>query len=201
MPVRFLDREAVDLIILDLMMPGEDGLTLINSLRKTTDVSIIMLTAKGEPADHIVALELGADDYISKPCDLRQLLARVRSVLRRTRGDRGVHSRAEKPSLLFEGWRLDLSRRQLRSPDDAEVVLTTGEFDLLEALATNAKQVLSRDQLLNLTKGRDGSPFDRSIDNLISRLRQKLEADPKHPSLLKTVQGVGYVFTAHVNRQ
>ena len=176
---RILAAEKADLVILDLKMPHEDGLTLASFLRKSSDVGIIILTGQGDSADRIAGLELGADDYVSKPCDLRELLARVHSVLRRVK--HGAHDEppGESASLAFAGWSLDLSARRLVSAEEVEVLLTTAEFNLLAALATNANRVLSRDQLLDMTQGRDWSPFDRSLDNLVSRLRHKIEADPK----------------------
>lgn len=195
-----LERDPAQVIILDLVMPGEDGLTLTGSLRKRSDVGIIILTGKGDQIDRVVGLELGADHFVSKPCDLRELLARVRSVLRRIDGAPAGGPDDDRPSLTFDGWTLDLSRRQLTSPPGAEVALTTAEFDLLSGLAASANRVLSRDRLLEMIHGRDWSPFDRSVDNLVSRLRRKIEADAKHPKLIKTVRGVGYVFTPKVAR-
>lgn len=197
---RILERKPADLIILDLAMPGEHGLTLVSSICKSSNTGIIVLTGTIEPTDRVVGLELGADDYISKPCDLRELLARVRSVLRRVKGATDAGSGGDKPSLQFAGWKLNLSMRQLISPNNAENPLTTAEFDLLAAFVRNANRVLSRDELLNATHNRDWSPFDRSIDNLVSRLRRKIESDPKNSKLIKTVRGVGYVFTAKVTR-
>ncbi len=196
-----MERSAVDLVILDLMMPGEDGLSITQRIRKSNNVGIIILTGKGDPVDQIVGLEIGADDYISKPCDLRQLLARVRSVLRRANSVYGIESGSYTQTLEFAGWTLDLGKRQLRAPDGEGVPLTTGEFQLLEALATNPSRVLSRDHLLEITKSRNWSPFDRTIDNLVSRLRRKIEEDTKHPQFIKTVHGAGYVFTPKVERR
>ncbi len=197
---QILGRDRADLVILDLTMPEENGLTIAKSLRKTSDVGIIMLTGKGEPVDRVVDLEVGADDYVSKPFDLRELLARVRSVLRRVRRGARDDPGEEFRSLAFAGWSLDFGARRLVSPENMEVPLTTAEFNLLAALATHANRVLSRDQLLDLTQGRDWTPFDRSLDNLISRLRRKVEADPKRPTMIKTVHGVGYVFAQSVTR-
>ena len=197
---RILERDAADLVILDLTMPGEGGLALASDLRENSGVGIIILTGTGDAFDEVVTLELAANDYLSKPCEPRQLLARVRSVLRRVR-PASHGGRAEEGEVLeFAGWSLDLSMRRLTSPDAVEVALTTAEFNLLSALATNGNQVLSRDRLLDITQGRDWSPFDRSVDNLISHLRQKVEADPKRPQLIKTVRGVGYVLAQKVNR-
>ena len=198
---RMIEREPADLILLDLTMPGEHGLTLVSAIRKTSNACIIILTGTGDPVDEVVGLELGADDYLSKPCDLRALRARVQSVLRRARGAAGDASGDNEPVLKFAGWRLDPSARRLTSPDDRETPLTTAEFDLLAAFVTRAKRVLTRDQLLDMTLGRDWSPFDRSIDNLVSKLRRKIEADPNKPQLIKTVRGAGYVFTPKVMRR
>jgi len=189
-----------DLIVLDLMLPGEDGLSLCRRLRVETAIPVIMLTALGEETDRIVGLEMGADDYLAKPFNPRELLARIRAVLRRAGsavlpidGERGR-------TLVFDGWKLDLAKRELRAPDGALVALTAGELDLLAALAERPKRVLSRDQLLDLTKGRAAAAFDRSIDVQLSRLRRKIEADPKDPSLIKTIRGGGYIFTTDVVR-
>ncbi len=194
-----LAADPADLIILDLSMPGEHGFSLVAELRKQSDVGIIIMTASESEVDQVVGLELGADDYVSKPTDLRQLLARVRSVLRRAKAtsDTGVAS-AGGDFVTFDGWRLDRVARRLFAPDGAEVSLTTIEFDLLTAFIDNANRVLNRDQLLDKTHDREWSPFDRSIDNSVSRLRHKIEADPKKAQLIKTVRGVGYVFTAKV---
>jgi len=186
-----------DLLVLDLMLPGEDGLSLCRKVRQTSDLPIIMLTAMGEEADRIVGLEVGADDYLGKPFNPRELLARIRAILRRTaslpRGDADPS-----PALVFDGWRLDIVHRTLTAPDGALVDLTAGEFDLLVALAEHPGRVLNRDQLLDLTRGREAGPFDRSVDVQISRLRRKIEADAKAPAMIKTVRGGGYVFAAKV---
>ncbi len=189
---------AYNLVILDLMLPGEGGLELARWLRGISDVPIVMLTAMGEDTDRIIGLELGADDYLPKPFNPRELLARIRAVLRRTeaRGNRaGV---AAKP-IRFAGWTLDPVRRRLLNPAGAEVALTGGEFDMLAALAGRANQVLTRDMLMDLLRGRQAGPFDRAIDVAVSRLRRKLggggEADT---DLIKTVRGGGYVLAAEV---
>ena len=195
-----LERQPADLIIMDLMMPVEDGLTLVNSIRKTSNAGIIILTGKGDPVDRVVGLELGADDYVSKPCNLRDLLARVRSVLRRAAGAIDDDSGGEETWLAFGDWRLNLDARQLLSDSNAEIPLTTAEFDLLAAFVKNRRCVLSRDRLLDLTHGRHGSPFDRVMDNLVSRLRRKLGCDPKNPAFIKTVRGVGYMFSPAVTK-
>jgi two-component system OmpR family response regulator len=188
-----------DLIVLDLMMPGEDGLTICRRLRSDSDIPIIMLTALGEETDRIVGLEMGADDYLPKPFNPRELLARIKAVLRRGGSDApDAPAPAGGRVLVFEGWRIDLARRELTAPDGALVALTAGEYDLLVAFAERPQRVLSRDQLLDLTRGRDAGPFDRSVDVQLSRLRRKIENDPKDPVLIKTVRGGGYIFTAGV---
>ena len=196
---RVLAQSRVDLVILDLMLPGEDGLTLARQLRNESAIGIIILTGRGETVDRIIGLEMGADDYLPKPFHLRELLARVKSVLRR------VQSRtAEAPQqggrlrARFAGWTLDLSSRELTSPAGEEVRLTTGEFDLLSAFVNNANQVLTRDRLLDLARNREAGPFDRTIDVQVGRLRRKLEDDPQNPVLIKTVRGSGYIFTPNV---
>ena len=195
---RVMSQSPIDLVILDLMLPGEDGLTLARSLRSESGIGIIILTGRGETVDRIIGLEMGADDYLPKPFHLRELLARVKSVLRR------VQSRAEEAPpagrlrVRFAGWSLDLSSRELLSPDGAEVRLTTGEFDLIAAFVNNANQVLSRDRLLDLARNREAGPFDRTIDVQVGRLRRKLEDDPQNPTLIKTVRGSGYIFTPTV---
>ncbi len=195
-----LKQQSADLIIMDLTMPEENGLTLVNSIRKTSNAGIIILTGKGDPVDRVVGLEIGADDYVSKPCNLRELLARVRTVLRRTSGDMDGDSGAEETWLEFDGWRVNLDARQLLSRNHVEVSLTTAEFNLLAAFVKNRRCVLSRDRLLDLTHGRHGSPFDRVMDNLVSRLRRKIGCDPKHPSVIRTVRGVGYMFAPAVTK-
>jgi two-component system, OmpR family, response regulator len=192
---RVLKDGRIDLIVLDLMLPGEDGLSLCRRLRSTSSCPpIIMLTAKAEEVDRIVGLELGADDYLTKPFNPRELLARIRAVLRRggSAADRsGVR-------LRFAGWQLDQNSRILLNPDQVRVPLTGAEFELLVALCERPRRVLSRDQLLDLTQGRAAGPFERSIDVLISRLRQKMETDPRDPMLIKTIRSGGYLFTPEV---
>ncbi len=197
---RILDRKPTDLIILDLTMPGEHGLDLVGGIRTRSNAGIIILTGTGHAVDQIVGLELGADDYISKPFNSRELLARVRSVLRRVGGATDAGSEEDEAALQFVGWSFNLSARQLISPENSEVPLTTAEFDLLAAFVKNANRVLNRDQVLGITQERDWSPFDRSVDILVSRLRRKIEADLKKPKLIKTVRGTGYVFTPKVRR-
>jgi two-component system phosphate regulon response regulator OmpR len=193
-----LQDRAVDLVLLDLNMPGEDGLSLARFLRAETRAAIIMLTAAGSVVDRIVGLEMGADDYIPKPVDLRELLARVRAVLRRAgqpaAAGNGQAATADEDSLCFAGHRLDLGAHRLYAPDGREIVLTGMEFDLLRAFAEHPNRVLSRDQLLEMAHHRSWEPFDRSIDIRIARLRRKLERDPAKPELIKTVRGAGYLF-------
>lgn len=195
---RILEVEPADLIIVDLTMPEEHGLALVSSIRKTSNSGIIILTGNLDPFDRVAGLELGADDYLCKPCNLRELLARVRSVLRRAKGANDTASVNDMASLEFAGWKLDLGMRTLISHDDTEVPLTTAEFDLLVGFIKNQNRILNRDQLLDITQNREWSPFDRAVDNLVCRLRRKIESDPKKPQLIKTVRGAGYVFTAKV---
>ena len=192
-------REAIDLVILDVVLRGEDGLQLARELRSQSDVGIIMLTGRGETVDRIIGLEMGADDYLSKPFHLRELLARVRSVLRR--GLRGGDASPSRERVRFAGWTLDLASRELLSPAGDDVRLTTGEYELLAAFVGHANQVLSRDRLLDLSRHREAGPFDRTIDVQVGRLRRKLEDDPKNPAVIKTVRGGGYIFTPPVESE
>lgn len=193
-----LERDPADLIVLDLKMPGEDGHSLARRLRASSDVGIIMLTGRGQPVDTIVGLEVGVDDYVTKPCDLRELLARIRAVLRRRR-PRGAETDDQAGLVLdFGGWTLDSARRELVAENGEPVALTTAEYALLSLLAERPGRVLSRDQLLEMSQGRTWSPDDRSLDNLVSRLRRKIEKDPRNPAIIKTVRGVGYVFAETV---
>lgn len=192
-----VEKGRFDLIVLDIMMPGEDGLSLCRRLRASSKVPVVLLSAMSGETDRIVGLELGADDYICKPFSPRELLARIRAVLRRS-GDMALEGERAVVSYEFEGWRMDAARRTLRNPEGALVDLTSGEFDLLLAFAGHPQQVLTRDQLLDLTRGREASVFDRSIDVQISRLRRKIEADPQIPVFIKTVRSGGYVFCAEV---
>lgn len=194
---RALADWRIDLVILDLMLPGEDGLSLCRELRARSQIPVVMLTILGEETDRILGLEMGADDYVPKPFNPRELLARVKAVLRRSQGS-GAPARNAAMALRFAGWRLDRGLRRLESPDSLVVDLTAGEFDLLAAFAEHPQQVLTRDQLLDLTQGRAEAAFERSIDMQVSRLRRKIEADPREPRLIKTVRGGGYVFTANV---
>jgi two-component system OmpR family response regulator len=195
-----LASSRIDLILLDLMLPGEDGLSLCRSLRTQSNVPIIMLTAKGDEVDRVIGLEMGADDYLPKPFGSRELVARIRAVLRRS-GENGARSDpTEGPKQYrFDRWRLDTGRRELIRDDGTVVPLSTGEYDLLAAFLERPQRVLSRDQLLDLTRSRASTPLDRSVDTQVSRLRRKLENDPANPSIIKTVWGGGYVFTPAVS--
>lgn len=193
-------REPFDLAILDITMPGEDGLSLARFLRGVREVGIVMVTASGETADRIHGLEIGADDYVPKPVDLRELLARVKAVLRRTAARSAIAApgragRSEQPSVAVGDCRLDLEAHRLLGPDGAEVPLTAMEFELLRVLAERPNRVLSRNQLMDLAHDRNQGEDDRSIDIRIARLRRKLERDPAKPEIIRTVRGTGYVFS------
>jgi two-component system OmpR family response regulator len=197
---------APDLMVLDLMMPGEDGLSLCRSLRAEGDrTPIIMLTAMGEDVDRIVGLEMGADDYLAKPFNPRELVARVKAVLRRAEhtppSPAAADAQPDAPKTYrFAGFSLDPDTRACKAPDTSDVDLSAGEFDMLMAFLEHPRRVLSRDQLLDLARGRQAMPFDRSVDIQVSRLRRKIEPDPKNPTLIKTVRGGGYLFTPKVDR-
>ena len=197
---RILKGAAVDLVVLDIMMPGEDGLSLCRHLRVTTELPVILLTAMAEETDRVVGLEIGADDYLTKPFNPRELLARIKAVLRRTHAL--PPSREPRPSgeISFDRWRLVPARRELVDEDGVSVALSTGEFRLLSALLERPGMVLSREQILDITRGRNAAPFDRSVDNQVSRLRRKIERDPANPALIKTVWGGGYTFAGQVER-
>ena len=194
---KLLKSNAFDLVVLDIMMPGEDGLSLCRFLRDTSETPIILLTAMVDETDRVVGLELGADDYVTKPFSPRELLARIRAVLRRSKVP---NSRDVVPAKLyrFDGWRLDALRRELMGRDEVAVPLSTAEFRLLTVFLQRPQMVLSREQLLDLTAGRSLEPFERSIDNQVSRLRKKIEPDAKNPTIIKTVWGGGYVLAADV---
>ena len=200
---RAMSDEPPDLAIVDLVMPGEDGLSLTRHVRENYSCGIIILTGKGEPVDRIIGLEMGADDYIAKPFELRELLARVRSVLRRTAAAAppAETSEATSATLSFAGWQLDLGARRLTSPAGEDIHLTNAEFRILETFVTSPKRVLDRDRLMEAAGDRDWQPYDRSIDLHISHLRRKIEPDPKKPSLIQTMRGAGYIFTADVTRK
>jgi two-component system OmpR family response regulator len=194
-----LATARIDLVILDVMLPGKSGLDICRELRAKSPVPILMLTAMGDETDRIVGLEMGADDYLAKPFNPRELLARIRAILRRVSS--GASSGPMKQSakrLRFAGWQLDLGRRRLEAPDGMIVDLTTGEYELLIAFAERPQRVLTRNQLLDLARGRDAAPFDRSIDVQVSRIRRKIESDPRAPEMIVTVRGDGYMFTPEV---
>jgi two-component system OmpR family response regulator len=195
---RALAEGRYDLVILDVMMPGEDGLSVCRRLRVSHDIPILMLTALGEDTDRIVGLEMGADDYLAKPFNPREVLARIKAILRRSERPQPLAGDFGGRRLRFAGWTLEVDAQRLTASDGTEVPLTTGEFRLLLALLERPRMVLSRDRLLDLTSGRDGGPFDRAIDNQVSRLRRKIEADPAEPRLITTVRGGGYCLTADV---
>lgn len=193
-----IGADRPDLIILDLMLPDEDGLTLARELRARSDIAIVMLTGKTDMVDKVVGLELGADDYMTKPFDERELLARVRTVLRRTAAAHETTQPAHATAARFEGWTLDLIAHELVDPHGRLVHLTSNQFQVLVCLVTRANRVLSRGEILELVSGRDWTPMDRSIDVLIGKLRRKVEPDARFPTLIKTIRGVGYKFTARV---
>jgi two-component system, OmpR family, response regulator len=193
-----LERSRIDLVVLDLMLPGDDGLVLCRTLRARSEVPIVMLTARGEETDRIVGLEMGADDYLPKPFSPRELLARIKVILRRSRALPPAAQPDGARSLRFAGWTLDTLARHLLSPEGVVVPLSGAEYRLLRVLLAHANRVLSRDQLLDLTQGRDALPFDRSIDVQVSRLRRHLGEDAREPAILKTVRGEGYVLAAAV---
>ena len=191
-----LAREAIDLVLLDLGLPGEDGLSFARHLRDRWQGAVIIVSGRGDPVDRVVGMEIGADDYVSKPFDLRELLARVRSVMRRMRPATAEAVRGQ--WIEFDGMRLNADARQLLDASGCEVPLTTGEYELLVALLEQPHRVLTRDALMQRLHGRDSGPFDRAIDVQVSRLRQKIEPDPANPSLIRSVRGVGYLFAAAV---
>lgn len=200
---RLVQKFELDLILLDLGLPDQDGLSLLKLFKATINLPVIIVSGKAKAVDRILGLELGADDYISKPFNLRELQARIKAVLRRTASDPQSSTTREgehKVSTLvrFAGWELDMGKRELRAPDGAQVVLTSGEFKLLEAFVNHPSRVLSREKLLDWASNRDWTPFDRSIDTQIQRLRKKIEQDPRHPDLIRTVRGTGYMFTPKV---
>jgi DNA-binding response OmpR family regulator len=197
---QILAAHAIDLILLDIMMPGEDGLALAGFVRATSGTPVILLTAKAEETDRIVGLELGADDYVTKPFNPRELLARIKAVLRRTEGGGRTVRAPDAEGYGFGPWVLRTGERELVGSDGVAVPLSSGEYNLLLAFVTHPKRVLSRDQLLDLSQGRELAAFERSIDNHISRLRKKIEDDPSDPKLIKTVWGGGYTLAAEVKR-
>jgi two-component system OmpR family response regulator len=195
-------RGAFDIVLLDIMMPGEDGLSLCRHLAETRAIPVIFLTARGEATDRIVGLEIGADDYVVKPFDPRELVARIRSVLRRAarQHEDKPEEAAEAPVYAFDGWRLDPLRRRLTDREGAVVPISTAEFRLLVAFLDHPRQVLDRDRLLDMVQGREAHLFDRAVDNQISRLRRKIERDSRSPELIQTVWGGGYMLAAEVRR-
>lgn len=195
-----LASSQVDLIILDLILPGKDGLTICREIRAAKAIPIIMLTARGEPTDRIVGLEIGADDYLPKPFEVRELEARIKAVLRRSGAASSRPDGTLGGRFMFAGWMLDARQRQLLSPEGVVVELTSGEFDLLLVFAERPQRVLSRDQLMDLARGREATAFDRSIDVQISRLRRKIEGVGTMFELIKTVRSSGYIFTRAVQR-
>ncbi len=190
---------SYDLIVLDLMLPGEDGLEICRRLSVDPRIPIVILTARGSEFDRIVGLELGAADYLAKPFEPRELLARIRAVLRRTGLGATQEERPAPRSLVFDGYELDTLARRLTGEGGVEIALTGAEFDLLQVLIEHRDRVMSRDRLLDLTRGRTGGPFDRSVDILISRIRHKIEADPRHPTMIRTMRTGGYIFVPEVH--
>jgi two-component system OmpR family response regulator len=197
---KILQDTSIDLIVLDLTLPGEDGLTLCRNLRSQSEIPVIMLTARGEPVDRILGLEMGADDYLAKPFEPRELFARIRSVLRRTQALPPNLGTTEARAIQFSGWTLDTVARHLISKDNVVVALSGAEFRLLKVFMDHPNRVLNRDQLLTLTQGRESDPFDRSIDLQISRLRQKMGDDARTPQIIKTVRNEGYVLASTVTQ-
>jgi DNA-binding response OmpR family regulator len=198
-----LKVKPIDIILLDVVMPGQDGLTIAREIRAKSDVGIIMLTSRDEVLDRVVGLEVGADDYIAKPFHLREVLARVKSIARRRKPASESVERSEgRPEKIirFDGWILDTARRRLVAPSGKDIELTSGEFDLLAALAKHPGRVLNRETLMEHTRGHGMKAFDRTIDAQIARLRKKIERDPKSPTIVKSVRAVGYVFTGRVDR-
>jgi two-component system OmpR family response regulator len=196
--VRAMTDHRVDLLILDVMLPGEDGLSLCRKVRAESQTPIIMLTARGEDVDRIVGLEMGADDYLAKPFNPRELLARINAVLRRQAAGRTASATEGATALAFQGWRIDFRLRELRNPAGARVAMTSAEFDLLRTFCERPGRVLSRESLLDLTQGRNAGSFERSIDVLVSRIRRKIETDPAEATMIKTVRSGGYMFTPNV---
>lgn len=196
-----LEESRIDLVVLDLMLPGEDGLSLCRELRSRSNMPVLMLTAKGDPFDRVIGLEMGADDYLAKPFEPRELLARIRSVLRRTQALPANLEPQPPRRYRFAGWLLDAGAYQLISPQAVVVTLSGAEFRLLQVFLTHPNRVLTRDQLMDLIQGRDADPFDRSIDLRVSRLRQKLGDDARAPTLIKTLRNEGYIFSATVESE
>ena len=196
-----LAAKPASLVVLDLMLPGEDGLSLCRQLRARSQVPVLMLTAKGDPVDRIIGLEMGADDYLAKPFDPRELVARIRSILRRAQALPADTEINVPESFSFSGWRLDTRERNLRAPDGVVVPLSGAEYRLLLIFLQNANAVVSRDQLSNFTFGHDADPLDRTIDMQVSRLRERLREEAREPAIIKTVRGKGYVLAVRVESQ
>ncbi|NQV54574.1 MAG: response regulator [Rhodospirillales bacterium] len=197
---KILSAASIDLVVLDIMMPGEDGLSLCQYIRQSSDLPVILLTARDDDMDRIVGLEVGADDYVTKPFNPRELLARIKTVSRRTNALPPRMRPVQEKTVRFADWTLNLSQRELIGADGVAVPLSAAEFQLLSAFLDHPRMVLSRDQLLDITSGREARVFDRAIDNQVSRLRRKVEVDPQIPVLIKTVRGGGYMFTGEVER-
>jgi len=193
-----LREDKPNIVLLDIMMPGEDGLSLCRHLVESRAIPVILLTARGEATDRIVGLEIGADDYVVKPFEPRELVARIRSVLRRA--GRAAKPPVENEALEFEGWRLDPLKRRLTDPEGAAVAISSVEFRLLMAFLEHPRQVLDRDRLLDMVQGREAHLFDRAVDNQVSRLRRKIEVDSRNPQIIQTVWGGGYMLAADVKR-
>jgi len=190
----------IDLVLLDVMMPGEDGLSLCRHIVEAHDLPVILLTARGEATDRIVGLEIGADDYVVKPFEPRELVARIRSVLRRAARNAAGTDAGGDEDYQFDGWRLDPLKRRLSDPEGAMVSISSVEFRLLKAFLDHPRQVLDRDRLLDMVQGREAHLFDRAVDNQVSRLRRKIEVDSRNPQLIQTVWGGGYMLAADVRR-
>jgi DNA-binding response OmpR family regulator len=199
--IELMSADRPDLVLLDLGLPGEDGFAIARKLRERWQCGLIIVTGRGDAVDKVVGLEIGADDYVTKPFDLRELLARIKAVLRRLAppAEAAAAPQAPRERLCFDGWELDVAARRLLDRSGESVLLTSGEFDLLCVLAQHAGRVLSRDFLLEHTRGRDAAPFDRTIDVQIGRLRRKLGDDADDPRIIKSVRGVGYVLTPRVD--
>ncbi|MGH8736793.1 MAG: response regulator [Burkholderiales bacterium] len=197
---QMLDQNRPDIVVLDIMLPGEDGLALCRDLRARSNLPVIMLTARGEELDRIIGIEMGADDYLAKPFSPRELLARMKSILRRSRALPASRAEGQSQRLRFAGWTLDSAARHLIAPDGVVVALSGTEFRLLTVFVEHPNRVLDRNQLMDLTLGREATPLDRSIDVQVSRLRQRLQDDAREPRIIKTVRNGGYVLAASVER-
>jgi two-component system, OmpR family, response regulator len=195
-----LENEPADLLVLDIMLPGASGIDLLRRVRQTSDIPVIFVSARGAEEDRIVGLELGADDYLAKPFGTRELVARIRAVLRRQAGETIAGKPSTNNELMFDGWKLSTARRELRSPGGALVDLTGAEFDLLNVFLSQPQRVIGRERLIELSRSRIGDSSDRSVDVLVSRLRRKLST-AEQPAPIKTVRGVGYIFSAEVSRR